>query len=143
MINITSKIIASTDEDARFINDKIVEFNKTKVPLSQDVDFIALNFHVKNEEGLVIAGINSLMYYWYILHIDVLFVDEKYRDHNIGRALLSKAENKAKLLGAKLAHLDTFDWQAKDFYLKSGYEIFGILGDCPEGHQRYYLKKIL
>ena len=48
-----------------------------------------------------------------------------------------------KKLGATLAHLDTFDFQAKDFYLKHGYEVFGILDDCPKGHKRYYMKKVL
>lgn len=43
--------------------------------------------------------------------------------------------------GGKLVHLDTFDFQAKDFYLKNGYEVFGVLEDCPKGHKRYYLKK--
>ena len=40
-------------------------------------------------------------------------------------------EEEAKAMGATLVHLDTFDWQAKDFYLKHGYEIFGVLDDCP------------
>jgi hypothetical protein len=39
-------------------------------------------------------------------------------------------------------HLDTFDFQAKDFYVKHGYEVFGVLEDCPEGHVRYFMKKI-
>lgn len=46
-------------------------------------------------------------------------------------------------MGAKLAHTDTFDFLTIDFYLKHGYEIFGTLDNCPEGHKRYYLKKIL
>ena len=50
-------------------------------------------------------------------------------------------ENEAKALGVKLSLLDTFDFQAKDFYLKHGYEIFGVLKDCPAGHERYYLSK--
>ncbi|MBV1820626.1 hypothetical protein [Anaerosalibacter bizertensis] len=41
----------------------------------------------------------------------------------------------------KLIHLDTFDFQAKDFYIKHGYEVFGILDDCPSGHKMYYMKK--
>lgn len=61
MINVAFQIIASTDDEARLVNDKIVEFNKTQVPLTQNVEFIALNFHVKNEQGSLIAGINSLM----------------------------------------------------------------------------------
>ena len=42
-----------------------------------------------------------------------------------------------------LIHLDTCDFQSKDFYLKQGYEIFGVLDNCPKGHKRYYLKKML
>lgn len=43
--------------------------------------------------------------------------------------------------GITPASLDTFDFQAKDFYLKHGYEIFGVLKDCPVGHECYYLSK--
>jgi hypothetical protein len=39
--------------------------------------------------------------------------------------------------------LDTFDFQVKAFYEKLGYELFGILDDCPPGHRRYFLKKAL
>jgi hypothetical protein len=41
------------------------------------------------------------------------------------------------------AHLDTFDFQAEAFYLKGGYEMFGILDDCPPGHKRFFLRKTL
>jgi hypothetical protein len=39
--------------------------------------------------------------------------------------------------------LDTFDFQARGFYERNGYELFGTLDDCPPGHKRYYLKKAL
>ncbi len=42
-----------------------------------------------------------------------------------------------------LIHLDTFDFQAKDFYLKHGYDIFGILDECPQKHKRYFMKKFI
>jgi hypothetical protein len=61
----------------------------------------------------------------------------------LGTILLNKVEEKAKQLGATLSHLDTFDFQAKDFYLKHGYEVFGVLDDCPKDHKRYYMKKVL
>jgi hypothetical protein len=57
--------------------------------------------------------------------------------------LLQKVEDQAKSFGSKLLHLDTFDFQARDFYLKQGYEIFGTLENCPEGHNRYYFQKKL
>ncbi len=43
----------------------------------------------------------------------------------------------------KLVHTDIYEFQAKDFHLKHGYEIFGVLDDCPPGHKRYYMKKVL
>ena len=70
-------------------------------------------------------------------------VDERHRGQQLGSLLLRKVEAEAKSMGASLSRLDTFDWQAKDFYLKQGYEVFGILEGCPEGHKRYYLKKVL
>jgi hypothetical protein len=37
--------------------------------------------------------------------------------------------------------LTTFDYQAKDFYMKQGYEIFGVLENCPPNHNLYFLRK--
>ena len=136
-------IAISGEEDTQILDDKIVAFNKSHAPFTQDNNFVNLNFHIKNEKSFVIAGINSLMYCWGMLYIDVLFIDENYRGQQLGSLLLSKVESAAKSMGASLSHLDTFDWQAKDFYLKAGYEIFGILDACPPGHKRYYMKKAL
>jgi GNAT superfamily N-acetyltransferase len=136
-------ITISSEKETQVVDDKIVAFNRALVPFTQDNDFIGLNFHIKDKSGFVIAGINSSMYCWGMLYIDVLVVDESYRSQQLGSRLLNKVESEAKAIGARLSHLDTFDWQAKDFYLKQGYEIFGILDNCPQGHKRYYMKKEL
>jgi GNAT superfamily N-acetyltransferase len=83
------------------------------------------------------------MYCWGMLYVDVLFVEKNHRGEQLGSLLLNKVEAEAKAIGVSLSHLDTFDWQAKEFYLKHGYEVFGVLDDCPKGHKRYYLKKNL
>ncbi|MGN0144593.1 MAG: GNAT family N-acetyltransferase, partial [Clostridium sp.] len=82
------------------------------------------------------------MYCWNCLYIDVLWVSEEYRKHGLGSRLLNEIESIATEKGCHLIHLDTFDFQAKDFYIKHGYEVFGVLDECPEGHKRYFLKKI-
>ena len=125
-----------------FIDDKIVAFNKKAVPFTQEQTPIFKNYIIK-ENGRVIAGINAFIYHWGVLYIDVIFVDEEFRGQKLGAKLLDQVEEEARLMGASLSHLDTFDFQAKDFYLKQGYEIFGELNDCPPGHTRFYLKKIL
>lgn len=121
--------------------DKLVYYNLSKVPLKQNKEFISINKIIKNEKGEIIAGILSRMYCWNCLFVDTLFVDEIYRGQGLGEKLLKEVEKVAINKGCELIHLDTFDFQAKDFYLKYGYEIFGVLEDCPEGHCRYYLKK--
>lgn len=134
-------IVPSTKEEADIVINKIVNFNNFQEKFIND-NLIFNNFVIKQNDE-VIAGVNSVITYWNILFVSILFVDEKYRGKNLGSFLLRKVEDEAKLRGVTLAHLDTFDFQAKDFYLKHGYEIFGILDDSPKDHKRYYLKKKL
>jgi GNAT superfamily N-acetyltransferase len=141
-LNMTSYVIEeSTREEYALINEGIVQYNLSKVPFTQEPSFIAINRVVKGVSGEILAGINSLLYCWNCLYIDVLWVKEKYRKEGYGSVLLSEVEKIAKEKGCKLIHLDTFDFQAKDFYLRHGYEIFGVLDDCPIEHKRYYMKK--
>ena len=128
--------------EVEIINDKIDDYNNSQVPFLQEKS-IQLNFCIKDKDQNVLAGINALLYGWKILYIEVLFIDENHRLKGLGSQLLKHVECEAKKLGARLVHLDTFSFQAMDFYLKHGYEVFGILDDCPEAYKRYYMKKIL
>jgi hypothetical protein len=39
--------------------------------------------------------------------------------------------------------LDTFTFQARGFYERLGYSVFGAIEDYPPGHSRHFLKKDL
>lgn len=132
----------SNNIEADFIVDKIVEYNLSIVPSKQETDFLWINRIVEDKNGNIIAGILSKMYCWNCLYIDVLWVKEEHRKDGLGSRLLKEIESVAIEKGCYLIHLDTFDFQAKDFYIKHGYEVFGVLDECPEGHKRYFLKKI-
>lgn len=134
------EIIPATEEEAEFIDNQIIAFNKTKVDQGQPIT--QKNYIIKSDQK-IIAGITTVIYH-FCLFVDVLFVDEQYRASGLGSRLLLKAEQNVKEMGITLIHLDTFDFQAKDFYLKHGFQVFGILEDCPAaGHKRYYMKKKL
>lgn len=81
--------------------------------------------------------------YWSILSIDILWVKEDYRNRGYASALVADVETIAKEKNCKIAHLDTFDFQARGFFEKLGYTVFGVLEDCPEDHSRYYMSKKL
>ncbi|MDB2138947.1 MULTISPECIES: GNAT family N-acetyltransferase [Clostridium] len=133
----------SNEEESESIVDKIVEYNLSKVPIIQESSFIWINRVIADTYGDIIAGINSKMYCWNCLYIDVLWVKEEYRKEGLGSKILNEIEKVAKDKGCYLIHLDTFDFQAKDFYLKHGYDIFGILDECPQRHKRYFMKKFI
>ena len=137
------KILNCVDDDDGYICDKLVEYNLSKVPKTQSEEFVSINKKIVNEHGSIIAGCIAKMYCWNVIYIDILWVDEKYRKCGLGTRLLDEIEAVALEHKCSLIHLDTFDFQAKDFYIKNGYEIFGVLEDCPKEHCRYYLKKKL
>ena len=133
-------ILQSSDDEIEYIDSTLGDFNKTQVQYTSKMDFIPLNYHIKDDKGKIIAGINAFSC-WQMVYISEFWVDAVYRKQGIGSCLINKIEEEAKSKGATASHADTFDWQAKDFYLKHGYEIFGTIENCPPGHRRFFLKK--
>lgn len=101
-----------------------------------------LCFVVKKPDGQNVGGVIGATY-WNWLYINLMWIQEDLRDQGYGKQLLGLAEEKARQRGAKHAYLDTFSFQALDFYMKLGYEVFGELQDFPQGHQRFFMKKQL
>jgi hypothetical protein len=56
---------------------------------------------------------------------------------------MSAIERNAIALGCNNSRLDTFDFEAKDFYLKCGYQVYGALEGYPHGHTQFHLQKKL
>jgi GNAT superfamily N-acetyltransferase len=135
-------ICESTRKESELLDSKLVDFNRENVQFQQSEDWIDLSYVLKDGTEQVMAGINAILYCWNILYIDILYVEDSHRRKGYGKLLLDKTERESKKLGGYMSHLDTFDWQAKEFYEHLGYEVFGILENCPRGHNRYYMKKI-
>lgn len=134
----------STKEESDLIWQGIVEYNSSRLTLKGEVPFKPVNRVMKDLDDNVIGGINcELNYVWNTLYIDMLWVKEEQRKKGFASKLLSEIELIAKEEGCNLVHLETMDFQAKDFYIKNGYEVFGELDNVPIGHKRYYMKKIL
>ncbi|TLU70471.1 GNAT family N-acetyltransferase [Lichenicoccus roseus] len=80
---------------------------------------------------------------WGYLHIELLVVPEAMRGTGIGRTLLQRAEEEALCRGCHQVWLDTFSFQARGFYEKLGYSVFGTLEDYRVGHSRMFLRKTI
>jgi len=80
---------------------------------------------------------------WGQLYIDILFVPEELRRNGMGRELVLQAEEEAVRRGCHCSWLDTYEFQAKPFYERLGYEVFGTLEGPAPVYPRYFLRKRL
>jgi GNAT superfamily N-acetyltransferase len=101
-----------------------------------------LCYVLKSPEGEILGGVIGATH-WDWLYVNLMWLREDLRGQGYGKELLKLAEEEARQRGANFSYLDTFSFQAPEFYKKQGYEVFGQLDDFPTGHQRYYLKKAL
>ena len=101
-----------------------------------------LSVVARDEAGAVVGGLlGETNVGW--LFVAALWVAESYRGRGIGSALLAKAEREARRRKCLGVYLDTFSFQARPFYERLGYQLFGTLPDCPPGGAKYYLYKRL
>lgn len=80
-----------------------------------------------------------IIYDW--LFVEFLAVPETARRSGLGTELLNRAEQIAKDRGCAGVWLDTYQFQAPDFYRKHGYQEFGRIADHPRGSQRLFFMK--
>lgn len=129
-------------ETAKIIIDGINEYNLSKVAALCQI-WAPLDFVMKDNNGIEIGGILAGIGYWKGLEIKIIWVKENYRKAGIGTKLLKYVENLAIENGATISMLDTFDFQAEEFYIKNGYQPIGEIKNFPPGHKRIYLSKKL
>jgi GNAT superfamily N-acetyltransferase len=134
---------APTPEMWKAIADGLGAFNRSHVgeahaPLSRPLVLLLSD----PDSGEIVGGLHGSTGFSY-LYVNLLFVPESMRGGGIGRQLMMEAEAEAIRRGCHAAVLDTFSFQARGFYEKLGYSVFGTLDDYPPGHSRFYLTRRL
>ena len=136
----TFEIQPGDEDDAEYIDDKLVEYNWSQVPAVHDFEGIGRKIQGSNDEPAAagFAGVN----FWNIAFLEMLWVDEPHRNQGIGSCLLSEIEREAKEKGACIVMIDARDWNV-EFFKKLGYTVYCTLEDYPNGHSKYKLQKRL
>lgn len=92
--------------------------------------------------GPVSGGIYGYhMFDW--LFIQYVAVPPGQQGHGIGRELMARAEAWARSRKMTGLWLDTFSFQARPFYEKLGFSVFGTIEDHPHGARRFFMQKRL
>ncbi|WHY75304.1 GNAT family N-acetyltransferase [Neobacillus sp. WH10] len=129
-------------EDSDYIRKKVIEYNLSLLPDEVKQPSMNVSYMLRNEDGKIVGGITGTIF-WYHLHIDYLWVDNSLRGTGYGKELLNHIEKTARENNCRLILLDSFSFQAPDFYQKFGYKVLGIVEDHPKGFKQYYLEKKL
>ncbi len=106
-------------------------------------DEIPLQLWALDDSDELVAGLDGFTWgHW--LHIGLLWVADEHRGTGLGSRLLRQAERTAQDdRDCRYARVETWDFQAPDFYRKLGYEITGRIDNYPPGVTEFTLAKRL
>ena len=130
----------SNDVDKKAIREGILAFNKSILGkgMLEKTFSVFLKDENNNIHGGILAYFDSESVF-----VDVVWVDENSRHQGYGTQLLSATENEGCKLGCRYATLDTWSFQAEEFYLKNGYERLGEIKNYYLHHSKIFLRKEL
>ena len=90
----------------------------------------------------MVAGISSWLW-GECLEIDYVWVQETLRGQGRGNRLLITMEEAATERGGRQIILETFSFQAPEFYPKLGYNIFGVIEGFGSRYKKFFMQKRL
>jgi GNAT superfamily N-acetyltransferase len=125
--------------DIQAVHDGLRAFNVAQIGPSGERP---VHVFLRDTEGNVVGGLSGHIK-WKWLYVAKLWVSDGYRSGGAGTRLMLAAEQYAREQGATNASLDTFGYQARPFYEKLGYRVFGTLEGFPPGSRQYFLTKSL
>lgn len=97
---------------------------------------------VRDQAGALRGGTYSMIYRDCLM-IDMVWLQPAFRGAGLGTRMMRETEAEGHARGARLAALDTMSWQARPFYEKLGYRVFGELPHENGKIMRYYMSRVL
>ena len=102
----------------------------------------AVRLNAKDANGELLCGLRGFVFLSW-LRVEVLWVADAARGQGLGSRLLAQAEAQAREAGAIGSALETFEWQARGFYLKQGYVESGRIDNYVKGYALITMSKRL
>jgi GNAT superfamily N-acetyltransferase len=124
---------------SRLVSENLINVNIARTGVS---DWHPVGFFLRNLRGEWLGGLTGHIWGGW-LHVNFLWVSETLRGKGHGTRLMDAAEAMALERGSIGATLETFTFQAPDFYGKRGYSVFGRIDEYPPGHAKLFLSKRL
>ena len=131
--------LAPATEDIATVRAGLMAFNDSK---AGPVDLQRVGIYLRDAQNVICGGLVGFLA-WQWLSVDLLWVEESLRGRGYGSEILDRAERVAREAGCVAVKLDTYEFQARPFYERRGYVVFGVLEGYPANTRTYYLQKAL
>ncbi|GEM75041.1 GNAT family N-acetyltransferase [Vibrio sagamiensis] len=131
------------EDELNMISEGIRSFNAPFLP--NDAEYESSGRFVitaKNDKGEFIGGAQANVMWSYCV-LELLWLSEECRGKGVGTSLIKQLESFAIEKGLTQIRTETLSFQAKPFYEKNGFRVYGELHDTPKGHSTYFLVKDL
>ncbi|BBH22073.1 N-acetyltransferase [Paenibacillus baekrokdamisoli] len=135
-----AEITYGSKEESEYVRKRLIEYNYENVPDELKNIYEEINLTLKDDEGNIIGGLLSVLC-WNWIEVDILWIDKTTRGTGLGTQLLNQIKDIAKQKKCTFIKLNTFSFQAPDFYIKNGYKEVAVFEDAPLGSKHYYFKK--
>ena len=126
----------SSAEIKNHIHQCLQDYNRSYMNEYRD-----FSFHLE-EDGIVIAGVVAESVSDTI-EVSYLYVEESHRKKGLGKRLLSALEENGRKAGMKRILLNTYSFQAPEFYKKCGFEQIAEIDPCFGNHAQFYFRKTI
>ena len=116
--------------------------NRRNIALTGYDQWYPVAFFVKTDDGEILGGLLGTIWAKR-MYVNILAVQEPFRSNGYGTELMSRAEQYAVERGCTDSWLSTFSFQARPFYERLGYRLFGTLENYPDSHALFFMTKRL
>jgi len=127
------------DEDVQVVQSGLNAHNMAQPGLA---GMHSLAAFIRDADGQVVGGASGRTW-GEVLDVRLVWVHDDLRGMGYGRQLMQMIEAEAVKRGCRVAVLDSYSFQAPEFYRKLGYEAFGVIDGYPSSHRKYFMKKAL
>jgi ribosomal protein S18 acetylase RimI-like enzyme len=128
-----------SDADVTTLRNHLRAYNLSQAKAD---DATNLAIFLRDVAGEIIGGIAGSLW-GEGLEIDFLWIDDSLRGLGVGKRLVLQLEEAARERNGRTAILDTYSFQAPDFYQSLGYDIMVIVEGFGNKHSKYFLRKSL
>jgi GNAT superfamily N-acetyltransferase len=124
-------------QDVQNLRQQLGSYNVARGGINQGT---TLAIFLRDERRQLLGGVYGWLW-GECLELDYLWVHAELRGRGTGKQLVLTMEGAAAARGCRRVVVDTFSFQAPQFYQRLGFRVFGVIEGYGEGHQKFFLEK--